>query len=107
MTEDSAGIGLGAAIEILRREFEEAIRVGATAEVQFPVKDVTIELSVVATSTRSGKAGFMVPFVGAELGGSMGHTGEQTQKVTVRFGGPVDPSGQPVKVAELSDHDKG
>lgn len=107
MTEDNAGIGLGAAIEVLRSEFEDAIRSAAAADVQFPVQDVTIELSVVATSTKEGKAGFVVPFFGAQLGGSIGHTGEQTQKVAVRFSGPVDRAGHPIKVADLSDRDKG
>jgi hypothetical protein len=106
LTEDNLGIGLGTAIEMLRREFEAAIRSAATAEVQFPVQDVMIELSVVASSAKEGKAGFVVPFVGAELGGSMGRTGEHTQKVTVRLCGPVNQAGDPVKVADLSDQDK-
>lgn len=107
MAEENAGIGLGAAIEVLRSEFEDAIRSGAAADVQFPVRDVTIELSVVATSSKEGKAGFVVPFFGAQLGGSVGHTGQQTQTVTVTFGAPVDRDGNPVKVADLSDQDKG
>lgn len=105
MAEES--IGLDVAIEMLRRDFENAIRAGAKAPVQFPVKDVTVELSVVVTTTKEGEAGFAVPFVNAKLGGSIGRTGENSQKVTVTFGGPVDRNGNPIKVAALGDQDKG
>jgi hypothetical protein len=44
-----------------------------------------------------------VPFVTAEVGGSMGSQREATQAVTVVFGAPVDREGRPVKVAEASD----
>jgi hypothetical protein len=47
------------------------------------------------------------PVVGTHLGGSMGHAGQQTQTVTVKFGGPVDRTGTPGKVADLSDGDNG
>lgn len=107
MAAEGEGIGLDAAIEMLRRDFESAIRKGAHAPVQFPVQEVTVELSVVATRTKEGEAGFVVPFVGAKLGGSVGRTGETSQKVTVTFAGPVDRSGRPIKVAGLGDQDKG
>lgn len=101
------GIRLSAAIEELRGEFEAAIQQGANADVQFPVQDVIVELTVVATENVDGKAGFTVPFIGVELGGSAGHGREATQTVTVRFGAPVDRAGNPIRVAQSSVQRKG
>ena len=55
---------------------------------------MTVELTVTATRSVDGKAGFTVPVVGVELGGGGARERGSEQKVTVVFGGPVDRDGQ-------------
>jgi hypothetical protein len=104
---DRVGVGLSDAICSLREELLEARLAGSESDIQLPVESLTIELQVVVTRTREGKAGFRVPFVDVELGGSLAREREATQTVTVTFGGPVDREGRPVKVAQSSDRPKG
>ena len=54
---------------------------------------------MVATRTAEGKAGFRVPIVNAEVGGSGGWGHENMQTVTVVFGSPLDSEGRPAKIA--------
>ncbi len=68
---------------------------------------LTLELKVGLTKSADGKAGFRVPFVGAELGGSAAYQRETVQTVTLVLGSPVDRHGNPVKVAAASDEMKG
>ena len=67
---------------------------------------MTVQLQVAATRTRDGKAGFSVPIVNVELGGSAGWQQQAMQTVTVVFGGPVDREGRAVKVAQPSSERK-
>lgn len=101
------GIGLTDAIEMLRTEVLRAHAAGAGTAVQFPVESMTLELQVVATRSADGKAGFSIPFVNVELGGSAGWQRENTQTVTVTFGPPVDQDGNVLKVARSSNELKG
>jgi Trypsin-co-occurring domain 2 len=101
------GVGLAAAIASLRADLLEARQAGADAEVQLPVESLTVELKVVATKGADGKAGFKVPIINAELGGGANWKNEATQTVTVKFGEPVDRSGNPVKVASTGAQKKG
>jgi hypothetical protein len=101
------GIGLAEAIARLREDLLAARQDGADAEIQLPVESLTVELKVVATKGVDGKAGFKVPIIGAEVGGATNWKNEATQTVTVRFGGPVDRSGNPVKVASAGFEEKG
>jgi hypothetical protein len=103
----SPGLGLAEAIGLLRDELLRARAAGAGSEIQLPVESMTVQLHVEATRTRDGRAGFSVPVVNVELGGSAGWQQEKMQMVTVVFGGPVDRAGNPVKVAELSSERKG
>jgi hypothetical protein len=96
------GIGLDVAIEALRADLIAAMEKGAGEPIQFPVDKMTVELDVVATKSVDGKAGFKVPIVEVELGGGGGWSRENTQKVTVEFGSPVDQDGTPIKVARHS-----
>ena len=105
-TDGVAGLGLAEAIGAIRDDLITARAAGANAAIQLPVESLTVELHVTATRTRGGKAGFRVPFVGAELGGEAGSTRESVQTVTVTSGEPVDRSGTPVKVAQGSDQKK-
>ena len=105
MAEDESrvpGIGLDDAIEALRADLTAAMGKAAGKPMQFPVEKMTVELDVVATRSADGKAGFKVPIVAVELGGGGGWSRENTQKVTVEFGSPVDQDGTPVKVARHS-----
>ncbi len=101
------GLGLAEAIESLRDDLLEARAAGATSEIQLPVESMTVELTVTATRTREGKAGFKVPIIEVELGGGGSRERGTGQKVTVVFGGPVDREGNPVKVAQATDERKG
>ena len=80
------GIGLAEAIGALRDELLAARATGGDSDIQLPVESMTVELQVAATRTRDGKAGFAVPIVNVELGGSAGWQRETMQTVTVVFG---------------------
>ena len=97
------GLGLSEAIGLLRDELLRARAAGAGSDIQLPVESLTVELSVTATRSADGKAGFTVPVVGVQLGGGGSRERGSEQKVTVVFGGPVDRDGKPVKVASASD----
>lgn len=97
------GLGLSEAIGLLRDELLRARAAGAGSDIQMPVESMTVELSVTATRSADGKAGFTVPVVGVQLGGGVGREQGSGQKVTVVFGAPVDRDGHPVKVASASD----
>jgi hypothetical protein len=97
------GLGLADAIGLLRDELLKARAVGGTADIQLPVESMTVELTVTATRSVDGKAGFKVPIVDLELGGGVGRQHGSGQTVTVVFGGPVDRGGAPVKVASAGD----
>jgi hypothetical protein len=104
--EDAAsadGLGLADAIALLRDELLRARAAGAGSDIQLPVDSMTVELTVTATKSRDGKAGFTVPFAGLELGGSAGREHAVGQTVTVVFGAPMDLEGNPVKVASATD----
>ena len=105
-TDEPAGIGLQQAIEAVRADLLAARASGEHADVRFPVDKVTVQLQVVATHEAGGKAGFKVPVVNLELGGSALVTSGQTSTVTVEFGMPVDRHGTPVKVSQGSDQPK-
>jgi Trypsin-co-occurring domain 2 len=101
------GLGLADAIGMLRSELLRAQAAGADSDVQLPIESMTVELKVTATRSKDGKAGFKVPVVELELGGSTGRERASEQTVTVVFGGPVDRDGQPVRVAQQSAKLKG
>src|SRR6185437_15246420 len=102
-TRFATGLGLSEAIGLLRDELLRARAAGAKSDIQLPVESMTVELSVTATRSADGKAGFTVPVVGVQLGGGVGRERGSEQKVTVVFGAPVDRDGKPVKVASASD----
>jgi hypothetical protein len=101
--KEEEGIGLADAIKMLRTEVLNAHKAAVGSNVQFPVQSMVLELNVVATRSADGKAGFSIPFVNVELGGSTGWQREKTQTVTVTFGTPIDPDGHPVPVGESTN----
>jgi hypothetical protein len=101
------GVGLAAAISALRDELLKARTMGADSDIQLPVASMTVVLTVEATRSLEGKAGFKVPVVELELGGGGSRQRSSGQTVTVVFGEPVDRDGRPVKVARASDELKG
>ena len=101
------GLGLADAIGLLRDELLKARAAGAGSDIQLPVESMTVELTVRATRSVDGKAGFKVPFVNLELGGGGSRERASDHTVTVVFGGPVDRAGDPVKVAQPSGERKG
>src|SRR2546430_6591019 len=94
------GLGLADAIGLLRDELLEAQAAGAGSEIQLPVESMTVQLTVTATKSKDGKAGFKVPIVELELGGGAGRERGSEQTVTVVFGGAVGPGRGPVKAAQ-------
>jgi hypothetical protein len=104
--EPVGDLGLAEAIEALRDDLLQARAAGATSEIQLPVESMTVELTVTATRSREGKAGFKVPIVEVELAGGGSRERGTGQTVTVVFGGPVDREGRPVKVAQDSSEFK-
>lgn len=105
-SDKPVGMGLQEAIEAIRSDLLAAQASGVQADLRFPVQKVTVQLQVVATHEAGGKAGFTVPVVNLELGGSASVTSGQTSTVTVEFGVPVDRHGTPMKVAQSSDEAK-
>lgn len=101
------GLGLAEAIGLLRDELLRARAAGAGSEIQLPVESMTVDLTITATRSVDGRAGFTVPVVNFQLGGGGARERGSEQKVTVVFGGPVDRDGNPVKVASASDVLKG
>ncbi len=99
----AAGLGLSEAIGLLRDELLKARTSGAGSDIQLPVESMTVELSVTATRSADGKAGFTVPVVGLKLGGGGSRERGSEQKVTIVFGAPLDRAGRPVKVASASE----
>jgi hypothetical protein len=101
------GLGLAEAIVALRDDLLHARAAGGSSEIQLPVESMTVELTVAATRSREGRAGFKVPIVEVELGGGARRERGTGQTVRVVFGGPVDRDGNPVKVAQASSELKG
>ena len=101
------GLGLADAIGLLRDELLQAQAAGAGSGIQLPVESMTVVLTVEASKSFDGKAGFKVPVVELELGGGGSRERSSGQTVTVVFGQPVDLDGRPVKVARASDQLKG
>lgn len=101
------GVSLDDAIEGLRAQLASAHAKAAGTDLQFPVESLTVEFKVAVTRSVEGKAGFRVPVVGAELGGSGSRESEAMQTVTLVLGGPVDRDGVPQRVASASDEEKG
>ena len=101
------GLGLAEAIGLLRDELLQARAAGGASDIQLPVESMTVVLTVEATKSAGGKAGFKVPVVEVELGGGGSRERSSGQTVTVVFGQPVGPDGRPVKVAQASDQLKG
>jgi len=100
------GVGLADAIGLLRDELLKARAAGADSDIQLPVQSMTVVLTVEATRSLEGKAGFRIPVVEVELGGGGSRQRSSGQTVTVVFGEPVDQDGRPVKVAQASDKPK-
>jgi Trypsin-co-occurring domain 2 len=104
--DEPDGIGLADALEVLRAELASAQAKAVGKDVQFPIETLTVELKVGVTKSKEGKAGFTVPFIGAELGGSAARNRETVQTVTLVLGSPVDREGRPLKVASRTDERK-
>jgi len=89
-----AGIALGAMIEELRNELQEAMERGEGRSVRFGLGEVTLETEVEVTQDLEGTAGVKLwIFTGAEAKGGLGKT--QTQKLTLKLA-PKGLDGQPL-----------
>jgi Trypsin-co-occurring domain 2 len=95
LERERSGVRLDDAIEALREQLASAHAKAAGADLQFPVESVTVELRVEVTRELGGKAGFRVPVVDLELGGSGSRRSVGEQTVTLVMAGPVDRDGVP------------
>lgn len=102
MSQTPDGVGLAEALEVLRAELASAQAEAADKDVQFPIETLTIEFKVGVTRSADGKAGFRVPLLGAEIGGSTGAKRESVQTLTLVLGAPIDRDGRSVKVRRSS-----
>jgi hypothetical protein len=100
------GIGLAEAIGQIKAELGSAQAAPMAGGIRLPVKSVTVELKVVATKSADAKAGFKVPLIDVELGGSGSLSQERTHTITVVFDGPVDEMGNSLQV-DKTDDDRG
>lgn len=100
--ETDSGWGLADAIEALKADLARASTASGDHP-RFPITGVTIELKVVATRNKSGKAGFKVPFIHTELGGEVGRTDEAVSTIVLQLGSPVDARGDQISVGETTD----
>jgi hypothetical protein len=73
----SDGIGIGEAIEALRAELEETVRLGANAPLRFGLSSIELELTAVLTTSANAKVGWKIIEVGGQVEGA------HTQKVKV------------------------
>jgi len=106
MSEQPIGIGLSEALNVLRTELATAHMTAITGDLQFPIESLTVDLKVGLTRSKEGKAGFTVPFIGVDVGGSAGRQLETIQTVTVVLGSPTDRDGRPIKVSSFADEEK-
>ena len=106
MTEQPIGIGLSEALNVLRTELAAAQMAAVEEDLSFPIESLTIDLKVGLTRSKGGKAGFTVPFLGVELGGSAERQLETVQTVTVVLSAPTDQYGRPIKVSSHADEEK-
>lgn len=87
-----SGFGLSEAIQAIRRELQEAHEAGSGLEPRLPLVSVTVELQVAATREAGGRAGFRVPVVDLEIGGTVGWQRLTTHTVRVVLGPPPMPT---------------
>jgi hypothetical protein len=99
-------LGLQEAIEEIRTGLLGARASGENSDIRLPVQSATVELQVVAAAEAGGTAGFKVPVVNLEVGGSAAKQWSSTHTVTVVFGPPVDRLGNIVKIVEDTDEEK-
>ena len=99
---DGSGLDLADAIEDLRAQLAAARASGASAELHFPIRSVSVELQLVAVRGGKGKAGFKVPVIDLELSAEGSLSREVTHKIVIELSGPVDASGRPVRVDRVS-----
>lgn len=96
-------ISLAEAIKTLRDELLAAREAGAGSDIRLPVQSMTVQLQIAAIRKADGRAGFSVPVVNLEVGGSAGWQRETMQMVTVTFGGPINRFGESIDVAQESN----
>lgn len=77
----SGGVAVSDAIEMLRAELDRALDLGAGKRVQFNVPEITVVLTVVATTEAEGHAG--VRWWVIDAGGSATWSDQQTQTLTL------------------------
>lgn len=99
----SANLSVADAITELRREIITASDRARNEEVQFEISKMTLELNVVATFGVDGKAGFKVPVVNLELGGTATSSQQYTHRVTLELSGPIAPDSSSVRVGRTHD----
>ncbi len=97
------GLGLDAAIQMVREDILKSERSEGASELGFPVESVTIEFQVVAMREGEGRAGFRIPVIDMELGGVAIWQRTTTHTVRVQFGPPATQGGRRPGVIYVGD----
>jgi len=101
--DDVDGLGLAEAIMQIKAGLAAAQTADAPGGIRLPMESVTVELKVIAAKEGNAKAGFKVPVIDLELSGGGTMSREQTHTITVVFGLPKGPNGQPISIDKSSD----
>ena len=101
-------IGLAEAVADLRAELLRAQSAASQEEgLKLPISAVTVELQLVATASADGRAGFRVPLINLELGGTLGMESQLTHKISLTFGPPTDEWGHMINIGQQTSSSKG
>ena len=98
-------IGLGDAINELRRELAATIEAGVDSDVQFPIGGVTVELRV-GLSAQDGVDGG-IDFLVLELGAAGQYASESVQTLSITLLAPTGRDGNPINLVDFSKHKPG
>ncbi len=99
MPEPTPGIPLADLVDAIRRELQTAAVNARDQQLQFEVKDITLEVGVTTTGTREAKGGVQVWVLTVGAGGSKADTA--SQKVTLNLSA-VTADGSRFRVRDVS-----
>jgi hypothetical protein len=97
MRDAVEGLELAEVVQRLREEVEHAVERGRDKKLKFDLEEVQLELQVAVTREGSGKTGFKLWVVDAEVGAKLAQT--QTQKVVLK----LKPRGRKESAVSLAD----
>lgn len=100
MTDEDPGLGLAAAIRLVRSELQQAMREGKSSPLAFTAGPVTMDFEVVFASGKSGGAGIKAWVISADFQANRSNT--TTHRITISLTPKDRATGKDVDVSELS-----